>query len=156
MRLFREVVSQAVSSLVAHRFRAGLTMLGISWGIVTVVLLMAYGTGFQRAIMYGFRNAFSEGTVLVSGGQTSIQAGGERSGRRIVLTQDDVEAIRELGSLKLISPEYMDSLPITYGTRQTTAGVRGVSPEYGIMRTETAESGRFHVRGLLFAQVFTV
>jgi putative ABC transport system permease protein len=143
MRLFREVVSQAVSSLVAHRFRAGLTMLGISWGIVTVALLMAYGTGFQRAIMYGFRNAFSEGTVLVSGGQTSIQAGGERSGRRIVLTQDDVDAIHELGSLKFISPEYMDSLPITYGTRQTTAGVRGVSPEYGIMRTETAESGRF-------------
>ena len=55
MRLFREVVSQAVSSLIAHRFRAALTMLGISWGIVTVVLLMAYGTGFQHAIMYGFR-----------------------------------------------------------------------------------------------------
>ena len=86
-------------------------MLGISWGIVTVVLLMAYGTGFQRAIMYGFRNAFSEGTVLVSGGQTSIQAGGERSGRRIVLKQDDVDAMRELGSLKFVSPEYMESLP---------------------------------------------
>ena len=143
MRLFREVVAQAVGSLIAHRFRAALTMLGISWGIVTVVLLMAYGTGFQRAIMYGFRNAFSEGTVLVSGGQTSIQAGGERSGRRIVLKQDDVEAIQELGALKFVSPEYMESLPITYGTRQTTAGVRGVSPEYGIMRTETAETGRF-------------
>ena len=143
MRLLREVISQAASSLIAHRFRAGLTMLGISWGIVTVVLLMAYGTGFQRAIMYGFRNAFSEGTVLVSGGQTSIQAGGERSGRRIVLKQDDVDALQELGALKFVSPEYMESLPITYGTRQTTAGVRGVSPEYGIMRTETAESGRF-------------
>ena len=105
MRLFREVVSQAFSSLIAHRFRAGLTMLGISWGIVTVVLLMAYGTGFQRAIMYGFRNAFSEGTVLVSGGQTSLQAGGERSGRRIFLNQDDVDAIEELGSLKFVSPE---------------------------------------------------
>ena len=118
-------------------------MLGIAWGIVTVVLLMAYGTGFQRAIMYGFRNAFSEGTVLVSGGQTSVQAGGERSGRRIVLRQDDVEALKDLGSLKFISPEYMESLPISYGTRQTTAGVRGVSPDYGIMRTETAETGRF-------------
>src|SRR5437868_6768057 len=107
MRLFREVVSQAVSSLVAHRFRAALTMLGISWGIVTVVLLMAYGTGFQRAIMYGFRNAFSEGTVIVSGGQTSIQAGGERSGRRIILKQEDVDAMQDLGALKLISPEYM-------------------------------------------------
>ena len=82
MQLYREVISQAFGSLLAHRFRAALTMLGISWGIVTVVLLMAYGTGFQRAIMYGFRNAFSQGTVLVGNGQTSMQAGGERSGRR--------------------------------------------------------------------------
>ncbi len=143
MRLYREVISQAVGSLVAHRFRAGLTMLGISWGIVTVVLLMAYGSGFQRALTYGFRNAFSPGTVLVGGGQTSMQAGGERSGRRIALKQADVEALSELGSLKFVSPEYMQSLPITYGLRQTTAGVRGVAPEYAIMRTETAEYGRF-------------
>ena len=118
-------------------------MLGISWGIVTVVLLMAYGTGFQRAIMYGFRNAFSPGTVLVGSGQTSMQAGGERSGRRIILKQADVEAMSELGALKFVSPEYMQSVPITYGLRQTTAGVRGVSPEYAIMRSETAEFGRF-------------
>jgi putative ABC transport system permease protein len=143
VRLYREVISQAVGSLLAHRFRAGLTMLGIAWGIVTVVLLMAYGTGFQRAIMYGFRNAFSQGTVLVANGQTSMQAGGERSGRRILLKQGDVEALRELGTIKYLSPEYMQSVPIAYGLRQTTAGVRGVSPEYGIMRAETAEYGRF-------------
>jgi putative ABC transport system permease protein len=143
MRLYREVIGQAVGSLLAHRFRAALTMLGISWGIVTVVLLMAYGSGFQRAIMYGFRNAFSQGTVLVSGGQTSLQAGGERSGRRISLKQVDVDALRELGLLKFVSPEYMRSLPISYALRQTTAGVRGVSPEYALMRSETAEYGRF-------------
>jgi putative ABC transport system permease protein len=143
MRLYREVISQAAGSLLAHRFRAALTMLGISWGIVTVVLLMAYGSGFQRALMYGFRNAFSPGTVLVGGGQTSMQAGGERSGRRIGLKQADVEALSELGSLKFVSPEYMQSQPIAYGLRQTTAGVRGVAPEYAIMRTETAEYGRF-------------
>jgi len=143
VRLYREVVGQALGSLLAHRFRAALTMLGISWGIVTVVLLMAYGSGFQRALMHGFRNAFSQGTVLVSGGQTSMQAGGERSGRRVMLKQADVEALNELGSLKFISPEYMQSLPIAYALRQTTAGVRGVSPEYAVMRSETAEFGRF-------------
>jgi putative ABC transport system permease protein len=37
----------------------------------------------------------------------------------------------------------MQSLPITYGLRQTTAGVRGVAPEYAVMRSETAEFGRF-------------
>src|SRR5581483_9911414 len=143
MRLYREVIAQAVGSLVAHRFRAGLTMLGIAWGIVTVVLLMAYGSGFHTALVYGMRNAFSDGTVVVSGGQTSIQAGGERAGRRIFLEPADVDALRELGSLKLISPEYLESLPVSFGIRQTTAGVRGVSPDYGVMRTETADAGRF-------------
>jgi putative ABC transport system permease protein len=141
--LYREVITQAIGSLLAHRFRAALTMLGIAWGIVTFVLLMAYGTGFQRALIYGFRNAFSPGVVLVSSGQTSMQAGGERSGRRILVKQADVDAVRELGSVKFVSPEYMQSLPIAYGLRQTTAGVRGVGPEYGIMRAETAEYGRF-------------
>jgi putative ABC transport system permease protein len=51
--------------------------------------------------------------------------------------------VKELGSIKFVSPEYMQSVPIAYGLRQTTAGVRGVAPEYGIMRTETAEFGRF-------------
>jgi putative ABC transport system permease protein len=143
MRLYREVISQALGSIVAHRFRAGLTMMGTAGGIVTVVLLMAYGTGFQRALMYGFRNAFSEGTVIVSGGQTSMQVGGERSGRRIFLKQTDVDAIAELGAVKFVSPENMTSLPVGYGLRQTSAGVRGVSPEYAIMRTENAEYGRF-------------
>ena len=143
MRLYRDVVGQALSSLVTHRFRAGLTMLGISWGIVTVVLLMAYGAGFHRAILHGFRNAFSQGTILISEGQTILQAGGQRTGRPIRLTQRDVDAIRELGTLKHVSPEYMRSLPIAYRQRQTTAGVRGVSPAYGVMRSETAEFGRF-------------
>jgi putative ABC transport system permease protein len=143
MRLFREVVLQAVTALVTHRFRAALTMLGIAWGIVTVVLLMAYGNGFHRALIYGFRNAFSDGTVLIRGGQTSRQAGGERAGRRIILKERDADAIRELGLVKMVSPEYLESLPIVYRTRSTTAGVRGVSVEYATMRSETAESGRF-------------
>jgi putative ABC transport system permease protein len=143
MKLFREIVTQAASALVAHRFRAALTMLGIAWGIVTVVLLMAYGNGFHDALMYGFRNAFSDGTVLIWNGQTSQQAGGERAGRRVFLKEDDADAIRQLGVVKYVSPEYLESLPIGYGNRQTTAGVRGVSPEYGIMRSETAEAGRF-------------
>jgi putative ABC transport system permease protein len=141
--LILEVVRQAWTSLVTHRFRAGLTMLGIAWGIVTVVILLAYGQGFHRALLRGFQNAFSRGTVVIWGGQTSTQAGGERAGRRIWLKDGDVEALRELGALKYVSPEIMESLPIGYGTRQTTAGVRGVAPEYAVMRTEVPDTGRF-------------
>ncbi|HEX7485172.1 MAG TPA: ABC transporter permease [Vicinamibacterales bacterium] len=139
----KEVLLQAAAAIREHRFRAGLTMLGIAWGIVTVVILMAYGQGFRTALVVGFRNAVSDGTARISGGQTSSQVGGERAGRRIYLKEDDVEAIRQLGTVKYVSPEYLESLPLVYGTRSTTAGVRGVSPEYGLMRAETAGDGRF-------------
>jgi putative ABC transport system permease protein len=139
----REAVSQAWDSLVAHRFRAALTMLAVAWGIVTVVLMMAYGNGFHRALMLGFQNAFSRGVVVVYGGQTSLQAGGERAGRTIRLKEDDIPAIRELGTVKFVSPESFEGLQITWNTRATNAGVRGVWQEYAIMRTEVAEKGRF-------------
>ena len=91
--LFKEVISQAWDSLVAHRFRAGLTMLGIAWGILTVTSLMAYGNGFQRALFFGFSNAFSNGVAVMYGGQTSLQAGGERAGRRVYLKEADIEPL---------------------------------------------------------------
>ena len=141
--IIREVVVQAVLSLLTNRFRAAVTMLGISWWIVTVVLLMAYGNGFHNALMVGFRGAFSNGTAVIYGGQTSTQAGGERAGRRIRLVKEDVDALRELSLVKYASPEYIQSHPMTYRNRQTSGGVRGVDAVYEIMRSETAEEGRF-------------
>src|SRR5712691_10974067 len=141
--LLKEVLLQAINSLVSHRFRASLTMLGIAWGIVTVVLLMAYGNGFHNALEVGFASAFSNGTAVTWAGQTSRQAGGERAGRRIRLKEEDAAALRELGLIKYASPEYLESQPLTYGSRQTTAGVRGVASEYGLMRSEIPETGRF-------------
>jgi putative ABC transport system permease protein len=141
--LLKEAVVQAAVALKEHRFRAGLTMLGIAWGIVTVVVLMGYGQGFRHALVVGFRNAFSDGTARLSGGQTSLQAGGERAGRRILLKEGDVAAILELGTVKYASAEYLVTLPITTGTRFTRGGVRGVAPEYGLMRHEVPGAGRF-------------
>ena len=120
-----------------------MTMLGISWGIVTVVLLMAYGDGFHRALMYGFRGAFSDGTVIMYGGQTSSQAGGERAGRPIRLKEEDAEAMKSASLVKYVSPEYMSNWPLASDTKQTSVGIRAVAADYGIMRAEVAEFGRF-------------
>src|SRR2546426_8804302 len=110
--ILKEVLLQALTALISHRFRAAMTMLGISWGIVTVVLLMAYGDGFHRALMYGFRGAFSDGVVITYGGQTSSQAGGERAGRPIRLKEEDAEALRNASLVKYVSPEYMSNWPL--------------------------------------------
>ncbi len=141
--IIKEVFTQAIQALLGHRYRALMTMLGIGWGIVAVVLLMAYGNGFHNALIYGFTRAFSDGVVVIWGGQTSKQAGGERAGKRIRLKEDDIEALAQLGTIKYASPEYVEYLPLSFGTKQTSANVRGVSPEYGTMRSEDAARGRF-------------
>src|SRR5207253_10545655 len=80
--VMRDVIREAFIGLYHHRFRAALSMLGISWGIISVVVLLAYGNGFGGALDAGFRGAFSDGTVVVWPGQTSMQAGGGPGGKR--------------------------------------------------------------------------
>ena len=63
LTLFREIGREAMYGLARNRFRAGLSMLGISWGIVSVVMLLSYGNGFHGALTRGFANAFGSGVV---------------------------------------------------------------------------------------------
>jgi putative ABC transport system permease protein len=138
----REVVREAFYGVSRNRLRAALSMLGISWGIVSVVMLLAYGNGFHGAIEHGFRGAFSLGTAVIWPGQTSMQAGGQRAGRAVRLTLDDVRALDELPLIKYASPEFVVRLPIVYGDRQVTQAIRGVSVVYGTMRAERPAPGQ--------------
>src|SRR5215471_1754928 len=137
----REILTEAFLGLYHHRFRAALSMLGISWGIISVVVLLAYGDGFRGALDAGFRGAFSDGTVVVWPGQTSLQAGGERAGKRVRVTPDDVLALGELPMVRNVSPEFFLDAPIVYGNRQSSHLIRGVAASYGHMRSEKPQPG---------------
>ncbi|HXE79812.1 MAG TPA: ABC transporter permease [Vicinamibacterales bacterium] len=139
--LFREIVREALYGLSRNRFRAGLSMLGISWGIVSVVMLLAYGSGFHAALERGFANAFGNGVVILWPGQTSMQAGGERAGRPVRLTVADALDVASLPLVRHASPEFLQHMNVSYGTRQASYLVRGVNAEYGRMRTEEPAPG---------------
>jgi putative ABC transport system permease protein len=141
MAIYREVIREAMYGIARNRFRAALSMLGISWGIVSVVMLLAYGEGFHQAIATGFRGAFSSGTAVVWPGQTSLQAGGERAGKRIRLTLEDAQAVDALPLVRHASPEFVRRLPIAYGDKIVTQPIRGVNTVYGEMRNERAAAG---------------
>ena len=137
----REIVREACYGLYHHRFRAALSMLGISWGIISVVVLLAYGEGFRKALDAGFKGAYADGTVIVFPGQTSLQAGGERAGKRVRVTVDDVLTLAELPLVKAVSPEFMQQFPIIYGNKEASQLVRAVAAAYGPMRSEKPQAG---------------
>jgi putative ABC transport system permease protein len=145
LHVYREVVREAMYGIARNRLRAGLSMLGISWGIVSVVMLLAYGDGFHNAIAVGFKGAFGSGTAIIWPGQTSMQVGGERAGRRVRLTVDDAKALGALPLIRSASPEFVERLPIAYEDKIVTQPIRGVNTSYGDMRSERAapNKGRF-------------
>ena len=143
MTLLPDIVREAFIGLARNRTRALLSMLGISWGIVSVVMLLSYGDGFRDALARGFRGAFGDGVVIAWPGQTSQQAGGERAGKRIRLKTADVLAVSEVPLVKFVSPEFTRDFAVSWGTRQGTYLVRGVSPDYAVMRSQWAAAGRF-------------
>jgi putative ABC transport system permease protein len=141
--VLRQIAREALTGLLRNRLRAGLSMLGISWGIVSVVMLLAYGEGFNQALVRGFRGAFGDGVSIVWPGQTSLQAGGERAGRPVRIRLADAEVLDQVPLVKAWSPEYMQDVPVAWGTKLASYRARGVAPSYGVMRTQPAASGRF-------------
>src|SRR5665213_2616788 len=140
---FREAFSQSVDSLNRNRVRSGLTMLGIMWGLVTVVLLLSYGKSLGNTVLQGFLG-IGNNIVMIWGGQTSMQSGGERSGQKIILRDGDMEAIRDsLPYLKAISRETDDAFSIKYGPKVVTIQSKAVDLSYGGMRKLDVETGRY-------------
>src|SRR5215471_17267122 len=103
----RSIFSEAFAALNFNRQRSLLTMASLAWGVACFVILYSYGEGFGRALHMAFQ-AVGQDLVLMFGGQTSAQAGGERSGRVIRLVFDDVELIRE--SVPLVGAISAESL----------------------------------------------
>jgi putative ABC transport system permease protein len=142
--VIRELGAQAYGALRHNKRRSILTMLGMAWGIATVVLLLAYGSGFERGLWVAFRS-FGTNLVFAFPGRTSLQAGGTKAGSEIRLTVNDLDFIRaEVPLLKRLSPEVFKQCTVSWGTRSASYGVSGVYAVYPRMRRmEFAEGSPF-------------
>jgi putative ABC transport system permease protein len=137
------LATQAYNALRHNRRRSLLTMLGMAWGIATVVLLLAYGSGFERGLWAAFRS-FGTNLVFIFPGRTELQAGGTKAGTQVRLTVNDLDYIHaEVPLLKHVSPEVAKQCLVAFGTRSATYGVSGVYAAYGRMRRMDITEGSF-------------
>ena len=142
--MFRDLFHEAYDAMRHNRRRTALTMLGMGWGIATVVMLLAYGDGFGRAFANIFANFGTKLTIVVPG-KTSMQAGGQKSGVQIRFTQDDVEALAtNLPQVTHITPEVEKQVNVQYDTRVFTFPVSGNDPDVISIRALKLGQGRFY------------
>jgi putative ABC transport system permease protein len=142
--MVRDLLEQAYSALRHNRRRSTLTMLGMAWGIATVVILLAFGTGFSRAIDLIFS---SWGTDVIGAfpGRTSLQVGGAKAGTEVRLKLADVDYVRnEVPMIKGVTPIFdRQGTTIQHDTRTfTNLFLTGVFPVYQRIRGFSVTSGR--------------
>src|SRR5256714_13475185 len=113
--MISDLAIQSYNALRHNRRRSMLTMLGMAWGIATVVLLLAYAAGFERGLWSALRS-FGTNLVFIFPGRTELQAGGTKSGTQVRLTVIDLDYIRaEVPLLKRVSPEVAKQCITAYG-----------------------------------------
>src|SRR5471030_2482010 len=128
----RGVFSEAAWALYFNRQRSMLTMASLAWGVVCFVILYAYGEGLGVAARTSFQSV-GQDLILMFGGQTSSQAGGERSGRKIKSDYEDLGLIRDgVPMVGAVSAEIMiRNATVVRGARQQNMSIRSVEESYG-------------------------
>lgn len=139
----KELIQQSWDALARNRLRSVLTMMGIVWGLTTVVLLLGYGQSVSAGVLNAFLG-IGNNVIMIWEGQTSMQAGGQRAGKRIHFKYEDIEAIREEAPLvRLVSAEWDDPFAYKYGDRVVTVQSKAVQYPYGEMRKLRIAEGRY-------------
>src|ERR1700722_15739159 len=140
-----DLLKQAYEAMQYNRRRTVITVAGMAWGIATVVLLLAYGAGFSRAILA----IFSQGGINSIGvfpGTTSEQAGGKKAGVVVRFTQDDIERLSSsVPDLEqIVGNLEKDSVPIQNDLHSYTWHVEGSHAAIADMLRYEADKGRFY------------
>ena len=142
--MFHDLLQEAYGAMRHNRRRTALTMLGMGWGIATVVMLLAYGDGFGQACANIFAN-FGTKLVIVAPGRTSMQAGGQKAGVLVRFTQDDLDTLTtNLPQITHITPEVDKSVSVQYDTRVFNWSVTGNYPNVFDIRSLKLAQGRFY------------
>ncbi len=142
--MLRDIFREAYVAMRHNRRRTALTMLGMAWGIATVVMLLSYGDGFGRAIANIFA-AFGTKMMIVIPGRSTMQAGGQKAGEKLRFTLDDVDLLTSnIPQITHITPSCNKNATVQYDNRTYTLDVVGEYPNTYNIRAMSLDQGRFY------------
>jgi putative ABC transport system permease protein len=143
------LLREFLSDLRAQRLRTALTVLGIAWGTIAVVILLAFGVGLERQTRKRF-HGLGDRIVILFGGRTTVSFRGFPEGRFIRLREDDGALLQqEIPDIVMLSPEYTNrNTPVRFATKTANPNITGILPIYGDMRNIIADAGGRFVNDL--------
>ncbi|WDM61920.1 MacB family efflux pump subunit [Stenotrophomonas forensis] len=135
----REAARMAVRSMLAHRLRTLLTMLGIIIGVAAVVTVVALGKGAQAQVESQI-NELGASTLEIYPG---ADFGDPRSAEIETLVVGDADHLAALSYVDSVSPNLSGSVAALQGSRRANTQVLGVGADLPRVRGLRLKAGRF-------------
>jgi putative ABC transport system permease protein len=141
----RDLLLDTFRTLWAHKLRTALTMFGIAWGIVSITLMVGAGEGL-RAGQQKQTDNLGKDLMIVFAGRTSMQAGGERAGRKLFWNANDPQIIQaESTACRYVLPELgHGNMPVRSVHNSASLLVTGSLPPFQEIRSISIGEGRFY------------
>lgn len=132
----------AFRALWRNKVRSMLTMLGIIFGIGTVIAMIASGQGAKEAVADVFRSMGTNLLIVTNGSQRSFGAAGG-AGSRYSLTWDDEQALEngEVPTIRWVTPVLQTKVQVASDDANWNTTVVGTKPAYFSIKSWGAKSG---------------
>ncbi len=139
-----DLIRDVFHTLWSHKLRTMLTMFGIGWGIVSIVVMVAAGEGLRAGQAKQAAN-FGKDILILFGGRSSMQVGGQRAGRVVHFVDQDIAPTQaETPDCQNVIPELGQGDVKTHSAfNNASFGISGSYPEFGQMRAITVAEGRY-------------
>ena len=138
------LLGEFIEDIRTQKTRVFLTIIAISWGVLAVTLLMAFGEGLTFRVQEGMLNA-GDSIIRVYGGQTTKKWQGLSVGRRIWLRVEDCDVIKKsIPQVAFAVPGLGRQARLKVGSKVASTYMEGVYPEFEFLRrTFHGAGGRF-------------
>ena len=143
--VLKDLIGDVVRTLWSHKLRTFLTMFGIAWGIVSIVLMVAAGEGLRKGQEDQAKN-LGKDIMIVFHGRTSMQVGGTRAGRSVRWVKGDMASVEaESPDCEYALPELeQNSVKVHSNFNNAALTVTGSYPPFGYIRSLDVSLGRFY------------
>ena len=142
MDSLRTTITEFLRDIRAQKLRTFLTIFGIVWGTVAIVVLLAFGMGFKRQLAVNM-HGMGESVAIMFPGRTTKPFEGFGIGRPVSFIEDDARLLgTQVRGIGRISPEYAaGESQVRLGENIINTLVAGVYPIYADMRNIIPEQG---------------
>lgn len=135
------------ATLRSNRLRTFLTAFGVFWGILMLMMMLAFGSSMQEGTRRQFAG-LATNLLYIWGQQTTEPYDGMPPGRPIRFETRDIEVLNRLPGIEYIAPRiqlggWMNNFTVGYGTKTGTFTVMGDYPTFAKIVTFVYEAGRF-------------